>query len=322
MTAQQSARAQQLEQAAKQYIELVGRQPEGSSNQLEEQLRKLISPDGVTYEADGVLRHEDATLTPEQLAKDIQQQHKVYRHTTYRPIAISANDDSNTAFLAVHYELENIGSYADRKATNRVSTGYLVEKLTFDGSDRITSSLLCRQPTVEERDVLLKDPASFCPAVVVEKDLQGPPLQSNDERDKMSQAVRAWTDAWHNGGDIEVLNSVLDSDVTMLDGYGTMGKGVLFSGVEAAKEQVKKVQEQVSNKSTLLAFALDAQHKVAFQHWGQPHGTPVEKASGKPKPISGLGLVVFNPQTQIKYILEFTMMPNGVTTADVPAGHL
>lgn len=41
--------------------------------------------------------------------KALEREHSKYEHVTYHPVAVAANEDTNTAFVGVAWEYKNIG---------------------------------------------------------------------------------------------------------------------------------------------------------------------------------------------------------------------
>lgn len=45
----------------------------------------------------------------------LEREHKKYEHVSYRPVAVAADEDTNTAFVGVAWEYKNIGKHHARE---------------------------------------------------------------------------------------------------------------------------------------------------------------------------------------------------------------
>lgn len=312
----------QLIQAASAYVSLVGTAGSLGRTELQERLAGLVGQQGLTYKADGVVYSETRHRTPEEMVDVLVQQHTAYRHKVYRPIALAADPSRGLAFVATYYELDSVGVHMGRLPTDKISRGVLIEELQFEAAPfRLASSLLCRPFTREEAAALegLPEGTDVVPSKwhnfpdnVGEAQLIGPPLTDpadpQSEVDHMLRTLQNWTMSWNTTADPSLIDQSLAPNVVMLDGYGTNTdkSGRVFSNREEAKKQVLSTHDKLVNTNRLVASAASRERRVAFVHW---RANAKDRESGKPVPIEGVGLHVFEDlavDPRIERILEFT----------------
>lgn len=312
----------QLVQAAGAYVSLVGKAGSMGRNELKERLAGLVGQAGLLYKADSVAYKEDRHRTPEQMVEALLKQHAAYEHKVYRPIALAADPDAGIAFVAVYYELDSIGVHMGRLPTDKISRGVLVEKLQFEAEPfRLASSLLCRPFTREEAAALEELPQGTdvtptkwhtFPDGLGEAQFMGPPLADTQdwapEADHMLRTLQSWTLAWNTTADSSLIDQALAPHVVMIDGYGISSdrSGRVFNNRDEAKKQVAEAQDKMINTNRVVAAAVSHDRRVGFVHW---RANAKDRSSGKPVPLEGLGLHVFEDtpiEPKVECILEFT----------------
>ncbi|GFR40328.1 hypothetical protein Agub_g868, partial [Astrephomene gubernaculifera] len=259
-------------QRAQRYAEVTGGAANQSADEVAAALSPMIGPRGITFLADGVIYQHDRTRDVRQLANALSRQHTAYEHVVYRPVVSAVNEEQGVVFSAIYYVLRNRGSLFGRdEPTNRISKGFLVDKLSFDKEGHFVSSLVTRQLTLEERDALLPDPTAWQPAVVEEKDLIAVPdvVAGPDDYKFMSEQISKWAGVWSSEAPLDKLPELLAPNCRELDAYGFSNKpnGIVWQGVDQAREAVKRTHNQYDNRNQLVSYAVSFEHKLGFQHW-------------------------------------------------------
>lgn len=298
--------SQQLLANSRKYTEFVSDAEKVFAADASKQMKDLVAGSEVLFIADGVVFNKDQRKSADDELLSLRRQHTTYRHLlTATPKVEAANEVDHSVFRAGHFALQNIGDYAGTASTNRVSTGFYIEKLQFEHpSERIVSSLITRQMTLEERDHLLHEPSAFHPPEIDLTRLQNAPVSAEDAK-RMEDAIRKWVNVWSSGSDVGILDDIMDPHVKYLDCYGLASSvGASWEGVKEGKAAVAAAQKHYKNSNTLVSFAISENQKVGFQHW---RSDAHKIDSGEQLPLEGVGLIIFNDQNKIQEILEFTM---------------
>ncbi|GIL44202.1 hypothetical protein Vafri_1726, partial [Volvox africanus] len=302
---------EKLLKTAHEYVRLTGEAGRLPRVDVAARLEPLMETRGVSFLADRVIYPQNRTKNLDQLVDSLTRQHAAYEHLVYRPVVTAVNEEAGLVFAAIYYVLRNKGPVLEaREPTGRISKGFLLDEMTFNqATGRLTSSLVTRQMTLEERDSLLEDPAAWQPAVVEEGELVAVPnvVAGPNDYKYMGEVISQWVAMWSSGAAMDELPKLVDSNCRDHDGYGLFNKpnGIVWQGLDGARDAIMRMRKGYDARFQLLSYAVSYDHKLAFQHW---RADTVERGGNKrAESIEGLGLVCFNEHLQIRDIYTFVM---------------
>eukprot|EP00879_Flechtneria_rotunda_P002560 GHRR01002759.1.p1 GENE.GHRR01002759.1~~GHRR01002759.1.p1 ORF type:complete len:340 (+),score=136.86 GHRR01002759.1:341-1360(+) len=318
-----SNKQEQLSGLARKFIETWGSAATRGIDTVKQDLKEMVADDCV-FKADGVLYTDDLKGLPA-ILHALEREHSIYEHSTYYPVAVAANEDDNIAFVGVAWEYKNVGSLQGmEKPTNRTSKGFSIKQLKFDpNSNKLVLSRVNRQMTQEEREVLV-NPGSKCQPADVFGDVlpklgwgaQEASQQKVDDPDfaaKQKNNLMTWVHCWSSDADLDQLNNVLDPAFMAYDAYGLHhaadkpdreGHAISMMGRDDARAAISGLQKKFTDRNKLLAFAVNPDQRVAFDHW---HGEAQGRDSDVKFSTEGVDMILFNAHGQLSTLVQFDM---------------
>jgi len=286
-------------------------QPELASNktQLKEALSSVASPAGILYKADGVIHPHDRMKSVDDITSHIQDRYTAYKHVVHDVFAMAADEASRSVYLGMRYILQNVGPVAGKSdATGKQSEGVLLERLELDDDNKITTSLVCRTLTQEERESLTSDPSAVHPGSLDDKLLYAPSATlSAMDTQTLREMTEAWVHCWDSGSPfLGQLEQIVSPQVQQVSGYGLSKRSVPFTGIDGARQAINSAMSHLQNTNQVLHMAICDDRRAGFVCW---EADSLPGGSRTPQVIRGFDYLRFDDNNRISYIYNFTMRP-------------
>jgi hypothetical protein len=321
-----SSKQEQLCGRARQFVETWGAVKSKGIDAVKKELKDMVADDCV-FKADGVLYTSDLKGI-DHIMEALEREHGKYEHTTYYPVAVAANEDTNTAFVGVAWEYKNTGSLSGAsQPTGNTSRGFSIKQLTFDQQgQKLKVSRVNRQMTAEEQQMMLRPGVRCQPADVfgdvlpklgwgaaeeAKKDTDD--AVSSDYAHTMSNNLMTWVHCWNSDADLDQLDRVLDPAMLAYDAYGLHhaadkadreGHSISMMGKEDARAAIAGLHKKFTDRNKLVNFAVNPDMRVAFDYW---HGEAQGRDSDVKFTVEGVDMILFNKQGQINTMVQFDM---------------
>lgn len=337
-----SSKQEQLCGKARQFVETWGAVKSKGLEQVKKELKDLVADDCV-FKADGVLYTSDLKGFSH-IMEALEREHNKYEHVTYYPVAVAANEDTNTAFVGVAWEYKNIGTLTGSdEPSGATSRGFSIKQFTFDShGNKVKVSRVNRQMTAEEQQTLVRPGVKCQPADIFGDVLPklgwGAAEEAKEDKDDssssdyahmMSNNLMAWVHCWNSEADLDQLDKVLDPALMAYDAYGLHhaagkpdcdGHAISMMGREDAKAAIAGLHRKFTDRNKLVNFAVNPDMRVAFDHW---HGEAKGRDSDVKFTVEGVDMLLFNKSGQISTLVQFDMQDYSKQlqgSAPAPAG--
>ncbi|KXZ41546.1 hypothetical protein GPECTOR_401g233 [Gonium pectorale] len=249
------------------------------------------------YLAPGVVIHTDGALCcasgaparlegEEALFAHLERERASHRPVGLDTLLVAVADDQDTAFALSVFRVESCGPWMGREPTGRESEGVRIDELRFDPEAKVLEAWCSRQMFQEEREALLRDPATHHAAAFdrsalrqcVEEHENGShgPLAPH----KMMRVAAMWAESWNvatASGSLnpDLLDLIAEPGFTLHDLYGLTGDDPQhpdhpFTAIRS-RDDAKAVLQQLTDTydvdEQLVRVAARKGTNAVFMHW-------------------------------------------------------